>query len=166
MIKANLKIYYNYNIDKSKILIYNNLINNHSQSIDNYFDTSKYNRSNQINKLSNNERRNEDIYQDNNRKIMNIINKIKIIMLNSGLRLYNEKALLENLGFIINNNNIFINNININNNNILCQNYIINNINNIINNKAENEHNKNNNYYFIKVKDLEDNQIKNINESN
>ena len=171
MIKTNLILYYNYNLDKSKNLIYNYLINNQSQLKDKCLNISEINRSNQINRIANNVRSNEDNYQDNNNKILNIINKIKIIMLNSGIGLYNEKSFFENLRYIINNNNIVINNfinnnININNNNFLYQNYIFNNINNIINNKVENGQNNNSNYLFIKMKDLEDNQIKNINESN
>ena len=171
MIKTNLILYYNYNLDKSKNLIYNYLINNQSQLKDKCLNISEINRSNQINRIANNVRSNEDNYQDNNNKILNIINKIKIIMLNSGIELYNEKSFFENLRYIINNNNIVINNfinnnININNNNFLYQNYIFNNINNIINNKVENGQNNNSNYLFIKMKDLEDNQIKNINESN
>jgi hypothetical protein len=173
MIKTNLKIFYNYNIDKSKNLIHNHLINNQLQLIDNVFDISENERNSQLNKLTNNEkneRSNEDNYQENNNKILNIVNKIKIIMLNSGLGLYNEKVLLDNLRFIISNNivinNFINNNININNNNFLYQNYIINNIKNIINNKNDQGQNNNNNYYLIKMKDLEDNQIKNINESN
>ena len=171
MIKTNLILYYNNNIDKSKNLIYNYLINNQSQLKDNCLNISEINRSNQINRLANKERSNEGNYQDNNNKILNIINKIKIIMLNSGIGLYNEKSLFENLRYIINNNNIVINNfinnnININNNNFLYQNYIFNNINNIINNKVENGQNNNSNYLFVKMKDLENNQIKNINESN
>ena len=173
MIKTNLKIFYNYNIDKTKNLIHNHLINNQLQLIDNVVDISENERNSQLNKLTNNEkneRSNEDNYQENNNKILNIVNKIKIIMLNSGLGLYNEKVLLDNLRFIISNtifiNNFINNNININNNNFLYQKYIINNINNIINNKTGQGQNNNSIYYFIKMKDLQDNQKKNINESN
>ena len=132
--------------------------------IDNCLNISEINWGNQINRLANNERNNENNHQDNNNKILNIVNKIKIIMLNSGLGLYNEKVLLDNLRFIISNtifiNNFINNNININNNNFLYQNYIINNINNIINNKTGQGQNNNSIYYFIKMKDLQDNQKK------
>ena len=50
--------------------------NNQSQLIDNCLNISEINWSNQINRLANNERNNENNYQDNNNKILNIINKI------------------------------------------------------------------------------------------